>query len=176
VVMVLQRLEGLRAREAADRFAFDVRWRYAAGVADAVAGEETASFASTVLVDFRARLRASADPDRIFRVTCELARQVGLVGVRRVLDSAPLEDAVATQDTVTMLRGAIGGLLRACPSPLAAKWLPPEVRRGLRWSGLVVTLCADGQMSGLLRYRPQAQSKASWGAPAKPPVGSTESS
>jgi hypothetical protein len=75
-----------------------VRWRYAAGVADAVAGEETASFASTVLVDFRARLRASADPDRIFRVTCELARQVGLVGVRRVLDSAPLFDAVATQD------------------------------------------------------------------------------
>jgi cytochrome c5 len=121
VVMVLQRLEGLSDREAADRFAFDVRWRYAAGVADAVAGEETASFASTVLVDFRARLRASADPDRIFRVTCELARQVGLVGVRRVLDSAPLEDAVATQDTVTMLQDAIRGLLRACPPELAAK-------------------------------------------------------
>jgi hypothetical protein len=121
VVMVLQRLEGLSDREAADRFAFDVRWRYAAGVADAVAGEETASFASTVLVDFRARLRASADPDRIFRVTCELARQVGLVGVRRVLDSTPLEDAVATQDTVTMIRGAIRGLLRACPPELAAK-------------------------------------------------------
>jgi hypothetical protein len=121
VVMVLQRLEGLSDREAADRFSFDVRWRYAAGVADAVAGEETASFASTVLVDFRARLRASADPDRIFRVTCELARQVGLVGVRRVLDSAPLEDAVTTQDTVTMVRGAIRGLLRACPPVLAAK-------------------------------------------------------
>jgi hypothetical protein len=121
VVMVLQRLEGLSDREAADRFAFDVRWRYAAGVADAVAGEETASFAHTVLVDLRARLRRSADPDRIFRVTCQLARQVGLVGVRRVLDSAPLEDAVTTQDTVTMLRGAIRGLLRACPSELAAK-------------------------------------------------------
>jgi transposase-like protein DUF772 len=121
VVMALQRLEGLSDREAADRFAFDVRWRYAAGVADAVAGEETASFASTVLVDFRARLRASADPDRIFRVTCALAQSAGLVGVRRVLDSAPLEDAVTTQDTVTMLRGAIRGLLRACPSPLAAK-------------------------------------------------------
>ena len=121
VVMVLQRLEGLSDREAADRFAFDVRWRYAAGVADAVAGEETASFAHTVLVDFRARLRRSADPDRIFRVTCALARQVGLVGVRRVLDSAPLEDAVTTQDTVTMLRGAIRGLLRACPPELEAK-------------------------------------------------------
>jgi hypothetical protein len=80
VVMVLQRLEGLSDREAADRFAFDGRWRYAAGVADPVAGEETASFAHTVLVDLRARLRRSADPDRVFRVTCELARQVGLVG------------------------------------------------------------------------------------------------
>jgi Transposase DDE domain/Transposase domain (DUF772) len=121
VVMVLQRLEGCSDREAADRFAFDVRWRYAAGVADAVAGEETASFAHTVLVDFRVRLRRSADPDRVFRVTCELARQVGLVGVRRVLDSAPLEDAVTTQDTVTMLRGAIRGLLRACPPALEVK-------------------------------------------------------
>ena len=121
VVMVLQRLEGLSDREAADRFAFDVRWRYAAGVADAVAGEETASFAHTVLVDLRARLRRSADPDRIFRVTCELARRVGLVGVKRVLDSAPLEDAVTTQDTVTMIRGAIRGLLRACPPELKAK-------------------------------------------------------
>jgi hypothetical protein len=121
VVMVLQRLEGLSDREATDRYAFDVRWRYAAGVADAVAGEETASFAHTVLVDLRARLRRSGDPDRIFRVTCQLARQVGLVGVRRVLDSAPLEDAVATQDTVTMLRGAIRGLLRACPPALEVK-------------------------------------------------------
>jgi Transposase DDE domain/Transposase domain (DUF772) len=127
VVMVLQRLEGLSDREAADRFAFDVRWRYAAGVADAVAGEETASFAHTVLVDLRARLRRSQDPDRIFRVTCELAREVGLVGVRRVLDSAPLEDAVTTQDTVTLLRGAIRGLLRTCPPALKAK-----VRAGLQ--------------------------------------------
>ena len=66
-------------------------------------------------------VRRSADPDRIFRVTCQLARQVGLVGVKRVLDSAPLEDAVTTQDTVTMLRGAIRGLLRACPPELEAR-------------------------------------------------------
>ena len=78
------------------------------------------SFAHTVLVELRARLRASADPDRIFRVTTELARQVGLVGVRRVLDSTPLLDAVATQDTVTLLRGAIRGVLRACSPELAA--------------------------------------------------------
>jgi hypothetical protein len=30
--MVLQRLEGLSDREAAERYAFDTRWRYAAGV------------------------------------------------------------------------------------------------------------------------------------------------
>jgi hypothetical protein len=115
VVMVLQRLEGCSDREAVDRFAYDLRWRYAAGVDD-----QTPGFVHTVLVELRARLRASADPDRIFRVTCELARQVGLVGVRRVLDSAPLFDAVATQDTVTLLRGAVRGLLRACPAGLAA--------------------------------------------------------
>ena len=114
-VMVLQRLEGASDREACDRFAYDLRWRYAAGVDD-----EAGSFVHTVLVELRARLRTSADPDRIFRITTELARQAGLVGVRRVLDSAPLYDAVATQDTVTLLRGAIRGLLRACPAELAA--------------------------------------------------------
>jgi Transposase DDE domain/Transposase domain (DUF772) len=112
--MVLQRLEGCSDREACDRFAYDLRWRYAAGVDDEMPG-----FVHTVLVELRARLRASANPDRIFRVTCELARQAGLVGVRRVLDSAPLFDAVATQDTVTLLRGAIRGVLRACSPELA---------------------------------------------------------
>jgi hypothetical protein len=115
VVMVLQRLEGCSDREACDRFCYDLRWRYAAGVDDEVAG-----FVHTVLVELRARLPASADPDRIFRVTTELARQAGLVGVRRVLDSAPLYDAVATQDTVTLLRGAIRGLLRVAPAELAS--------------------------------------------------------
>ena len=31
VVMVLQRIEGLSDREAVDRFAFDARWKFAAG-------------------------------------------------------------------------------------------------------------------------------------------------
>jgi Transposase DDE domain/Transposase domain (DUF772) len=114
VVMVLQRLEGCSDREAVDRFAYDLRWRYAVGVDDDMGG-----FAHTVLVELRARLRASSDPDRIFRVTTELARSAGLVGVRRVLDSAPLYDAVATQDTVTLLRGAIRGVLRACSAEVA---------------------------------------------------------
>jgi hypothetical protein len=115
VVMVLQRLEGCSDRETCDRFCYDLRWRYAAGVDDDQPG-----FVHTVLVELRARLRASRDPDRVFQITTELARQAGLVGVRRVLDSAPLYDAVATQDTVTLLRGALRGLLRACPAELAS--------------------------------------------------------
>src|SRR5213075_2073883 len=69
------------------------------------------SFAHTVLVDMRARLRRSTRPDRIFEVGLEAAHAAGLVGRRRVLDSTPLYDSVATMDTVTLIRSAIRGLL-----------------------------------------------------------------
>ena len=108
VVMVLQRIEGCSDREAADRFAFDARWKYAAGGLDF----DYPGFAHTVLVDMRARLSRSERPGRIFDVTLDAARQAGLVGRRRVLDSTPLYDAVATMDTVTLVRSAIRGLLK----------------------------------------------------------------
>jgi hypothetical protein len=111
-VMVLQRLEGLSDREAVDRYAFDVRWRYAAGVGGYGAGR-WGRFAHTVLVDMRERLRRSARPDRIFEVGLQAAAAAGLVGRRRVLDSTPLYDAVATMDTVTLIRSAVRGLLAA---------------------------------------------------------------
>ena len=109
-VMVLQRLDGLSDREAVDRYAFDVRWRYAAGVGGYAAGG-WARFAHTVLVDMRERLRRSARPNRIFEVGLAAAAAAGLVGRRRVLDSTPLYDAVATMDTVTLIRSALRGLL-----------------------------------------------------------------
>ncbi|WP_405087721.1 IS1182 family transposase [Microbispora sp. NBC_01389] len=109
VVMVLQRLEGLSDREAVDRFAFDVRWKYAAGGLDF----DHPGFVHTVLVDMRARLAASDRPNRIFERTVQVAAQAGLVGRRRVLDSTPIYDAVATQDTITLIRSAVRGLLRA---------------------------------------------------------------
>jgi Transposase DDE domain/Transposase domain (DUF772) len=109
-VMVLQRLGGLSDREAVDRFTFDARWRYAAGVGG-WGGAGPVGFAHTVLVDMRERLRGSQRPDRVFEVALTAARQAGLVGRRRVLDSTPLYDAVATMDTVTLIRSAIRGLL-----------------------------------------------------------------
>ena len=117
VVMVLQRIEGLSDREAVDRFAFDARWKYAAGGLDF----DYPGFVHTVLVDMRARLARSARPDRIFEVTLDAARAAGLAGRRRVLDSTPLYDAVATMDTVTLVRSAIRGLLRACDSELGVR-------------------------------------------------------
>jgi hypothetical protein len=119
-VMVLQRLEGLSDREAVDRYAFDARWRYAAGVGG-YDGEGWAQFAHTVLVDMRARLAKSKDPRRIFRVALEAASAAGLVGTKRVLDSTPLYDAVATMDTITLIRSAIRALLKVAEQPLAAR-------------------------------------------------------
>jgi hypothetical protein len=109
-VMVLQRLEGLSDREAVERFTFDARWRYAAGVGG-YDGEGRWSFVHTVLVDMRERLRRSGAPDRVFEVTRDTAAAAGLVGRRRVLDSTPLYDAVATMDTITLIRSALRGLL-----------------------------------------------------------------
>jgi hypothetical protein len=114
VVMVLQRFEGCSDREAVDRFCFDARWKYAAGGL----GFDYPGFVHTVLVDLRARLRASDRPDRIFEVVLETGRKAGLVGRRRVLDSTSLYDAVATMDTVTLIRSAIRGLLAACDGDL----------------------------------------------------------
>ena len=65
-----------------DRFAFDLRWKYAAGGLDF----DYPGFVHTVLVDMRARLARSQRPDRIFEVTLEVAKAAGLVGRKRVLE------------------------------------------------------------------------------------------
>ena len=105
--MLLQALEGLSDREACDRLAFDLRWKAASGLPVG-----SGSFHSTVLVGMRNRLRASDRPRRLFEDVNATARSAGLLaGRRRVLDSTPLLDAVATQDTVTQLRAAIRRLL-----------------------------------------------------------------
>jgi len=119
VVMVLQRLEGCSDREAVDRFAYDLRWKYAAGGLDF----DYPGFVHTVLVDMRARLADSEKPDRVFEVTLAAARDAGLVGRKRVLDSTALFDAVATMDTVTLIRSAIRGVLAA-----ADAWLEQRLR------------------------------------------------
>ena len=113
VVMVLQRIEGCSDREAVDRFTYDARWKYAAGGL----GFDYPGFAHTVLVDSAPGFCLGASR-WIFEVVLEMGRRAGLVGRRRVLDSAALYDAVATMDTVTLIRSAIRGVLTACDQAL----------------------------------------------------------
>jgi DDE family transposase/transposase-like protein DUF772 len=124
-VMLLQAYEGLSDREACDRLAFDLRWKAAAGIP---VGAE--AFHPTVLVGMRNRLRASDRPRRLFDDVTTTARAAGLLrGRRRVLDSTPLFDAVATQDTVIQLRAAIRKVLTAADG--ADPQLAAEVRAAL---------------------------------------------
>ena len=108
-VMVLQRWFGLSDREAVAAFEFDLRWRFACGGLDV----DGRGFCHTVLVGMRARLAASGQPRRIFDAVLAAARSAGALSQRRVLDSVPIYDAVATQDTATMLQRAIRAVLAA---------------------------------------------------------------
>ena len=69
----------------------------------------------------RARLEASVRPRRIFEVTVEAAKQAGLVGPKRVLGPTPLYDAVATMDTLTLVRSAVRRLLKVAGPELEAE-------------------------------------------------------
>ncbi len=106
-VMILQRANGMSDREAMDHLLFDMRWKFACQMP-----LDSGSYAHTVLVNLRARLAKSKAPDRIFEAVKQLAQDAGLIGRKRVLDSTALYDAVATQDTATMVHDAIRLVLK----------------------------------------------------------------
>jgi hypothetical protein len=70
-----------------------------------------------VLVYWRNRIRRSARPRRIFDAVRRVVEATGVLGGRgrRVLDSTILEDAVATQDTLTQLVAAVRRVRRLIP-------------------------------------------------------------
>lgn len=99
-VMLLQSLEGLSDRDAIVSLRTDLRWKVAAGLA---LGDE--GFHPTVLTLWRNKLRDSEGPQRIFDAVRQVVAETGVLKgkTRRALDSTLLDDAVATQDTVTQL-------------------------------------------------------------------------
>src|SRR6266568_5515588 len=103
-VMVLQALEGLSDREAISALRRDIAWKVACGLR-----LDDEGFHPTVLAYWRNRLWASSRPRRIFDAVGQVVAATGVLKgqCRRVLDSTILEDAVATQDTVTQLVAAI---------------------------------------------------------------------
>jgi hypothetical protein len=111
-VMVLQALEGLSDREAIRALRRDIAWKVACGLR-----LDDEGFHPTVLVYWRNRIRASQRPRRIFQAVRQVVEQTGVLKGRgrRVLDSTILEDAVATQDTVTQLVAAVRRVRRLIP-------------------------------------------------------------
>ena len=111
-VIVLQTLNGLSDTEAVEALTFDLRWKAACGLAVTATG-----FHPTTLTVWRGRLRRSARPNRIFDAVRVVVGQTGVLTgkARRAVDSTILDDAVATQDTVTQLIAAIRRVARSVP-------------------------------------------------------------
>lgn len=103
-VLVLQALQGLSDRDATEALRCDLRWKVACGLA-----LDHEGLHPTTLTLWRARLRESNSPQRIFDAVREVVRATGVLRgkTKRVLDSVVLDDAVATQDTVTQLIAAV---------------------------------------------------------------------
>jgi transposase len=115
-VIVLQALRGFSDAETVDAVTYDLRWKAACGL-PVTAG----AFHPTTLTYWRRRLAASDRPNRIFDAVRQVIAQTGaLTGkTRRALDSTVLEDAVATQDTVTQLIAAVRRVRRQVPGAAA---------------------------------------------------------
>lgn len=118
-VMVLQALEGRSDREACRALQTDIAWKAAAGLA--LTDE---AFHPTVLTLWRNKLRASESPQRIFDAVRAVIVESGVIAAkhRRALDSTVLDDAVARQDTVTMLVAQIRRVRRLVPE-LGSVWV-----------------------------------------------------
>ncbi len=114
-VMVLQALEGLSDRDAARALRDRISWKVACGLA-----LDDEGFDFSVLTYWRTRLRKSARPERIFDAVRSVIDATGVLKgkTRRALDSTLLDDAVATQDTVTQLIAAIRRVRRIVPGAL----------------------------------------------------------
>ena len=135
VVMVLQALECLSDREAVQRLRRDIAWKAAVGLSLTHGG-----FHPTVLVLWRARLRASDRPERIFDAVRQVVVESGVLANRdrRALDSTILHDAVATGDTVTMISAQIRRCRRLIPEaadlPLVAHDYESKTKPSCDWS------------------------------------------
>ena len=114
--MVLKELEGLSDRQAADALRCDIRWKVACGLALDHPGVHY-----TVFTYWRGRLLSSDRPERIGEAVAAVIDATGVLSGkrRRALDSTLLDDAVATQDTVTQLVSAIRRVRRVVPEAAA---------------------------------------------------------
>jgi hypothetical protein len=122
-VLVLQTLHDLSDRDAVAAVRCDLRWKVACGLA-----LDHEGFHPTTLTYWRRRLAKSQRPNRIFDAVRAVVAETGVLKgkTRRALDSVVLDDAVATQDTITQLIAAIRRVGREVPG--AAEIIAAECR------------------------------------------------
>jgi len=111
-VLVLQVLQDLSDRDAMQALRCDIRWKVACGLS-----LDHEGFHPSVLTYWRRRLSRSERPNRIFDAIRGVIAETGVLKgkTRRALDSVVLDDAVATQDTITQLIAAIRRVGREVP-------------------------------------------------------------
>ena len=97
----------------------NIAWKATAGLA--LTDE---AFHPTVLTLWRNKLRASDDPERIFHAVRAVIAECGVIARRhrRALDSTVMDDAVARQDTLTMLATQIRRVRKLIPA-LQTVWV-----------------------------------------------------
>ncbi len=119
--VVLQSLHGLSDFETVQALRCDLRWKAACGL-----GLLDTAFDPSLLTYFRRRLQRSKAPNRLFAQVRQVVAATGVLAGRhrRALDSTVLDDAVATQDTVTQLIAAVRRVIREVPgaSQVARRW------------------------------------------------------
>ena len=119
--VVLQALHGLSDFETVQALRCDLRWKAACGL-----GLLDTAFDPSLLTYFRRRLGRSGDPNRLFSAVRQVVAATGVLAGRhrRALDSTVLDDAVATQDTVTQLIAAVRRVIREVPGAgeVAGRW------------------------------------------------------
>ncbi|WP_433470168.1 IS1182 family transposase [Spirillospora sp. CA-128828] len=110
--ITLQSLHGLSDFETVQELRCDLRLKAACGL-----GLHDTAFDASLLTYFRRRLARSARPNRVFETVQEVVKATGVLKRRhrRALDSTVLDDAVATQDTVTQLISAIRAVIGEVP-------------------------------------------------------------
>ncbi|MFF4393686.1 IS1182 family transposase [Streptomyces sp. NPDC001552] len=110
--ITVQALHGMSDFETVQELRCDLRWKAACGL-----GLHDMAFDPSLLAYFRRRLARSTRPNRVFEAVREVVKATGVLKGkhRRALDSTVLDDAVATQDTVTQIIAAIRAVIREVP-------------------------------------------------------------
>jgi transposase len=109
-LLLAQLFYGVSDREAERRSRLDLSWKAALGLP-----LDHRGIPHVCLAEFRARLLRAKMVEFLNAQFLRVAKQAGVIGHRRAVDSTGIADSVLTQDTVSLIRAA----LRRCLEQLA---------------------------------------------------------